>query len=535
MLFNSYQFVFAFLPLTLLGFYLAGRIGRGAAMSWLIVASIVFYAAWRPLNALIIAPSIIVNYFVGRGLLTLRRLDRRRASRALLICGICFNVAFLGYFKYTNFLLGAANDLFGARFELLRIVLPLAISFITFQKIAFLVDVHGGRVDSFTLREYCLFVLFFPQLIAGPIVHFREVMPQYRATAWRLDVTDTSVGLTLFVFGLFKKVVLADGLAKLVAPLYAAAARGAGLSSLAAWIAAVGFTLQIYFDFSGYSDMALGLGRFFGIRLPVNFDSPLKASNILDYWLRWNITLTRFLMSYIYNPLLLAIARRRASRGKPGLDRRAPTFGAYAGMLAFPTMVTMLVSGLWHGAGYTFALWGLLHGVYISIYHGWRLIRPRRMAASARLARVRRAASVATTFASVAVAMVLFRAASVRTAGSIFAAMLGAHGLAPQVPLIEDLGPLARLHLNLTGVNTVAVLWVVGLMGVVLLCPNTLQLLSGYEPALGLYKRARAGAARALEALRWTPGFGWALVTSVVAALSIFELSGGGEFLYWQF
>lgn len=535
MLFNSYQFAFAFLPLTLLGFYLLGRIGRGAAMNWLIFTSLAFYAAWRPLNVLLIAPSIIVNYFVGRGLLSLRGKDRPRMARVLLVCGVCFNVAFLGYFKYTNFLIGTVNDLFGARIEFLQIVLPLAISFITFQKIAFLVDVHGGRVDSFTLREYCLFVLFFPQLIAGPIVHFREVMPQYRAARWRFDPTDTSVGLTLFVFGLFKKVVLADGLASLVTPLYGAAARGAELSFLSGWIAAVGFALQIYFDFSGYSDMAIGLGRFFGIRLPVNFDSPFKASNILDYWLRWNMTLTRFLMSYVYNPLLLALTRRRAARGMPGFDRRAPTFGAYASMLVFPTMVTMLVSGFWHGAGYNFALWGLLHGVYISIYHGWRLIRPQRLAASARFAETRRVLSVALTFVSVAAAMVLFRAPNLGTAGGILASMLGVHGFAVQGPLIQDLGPFERLHLGLTSVNALAALWVAGLLGVVLLCPNTLQLLAAYEPALGIYKRARTRAAGFIEALQWRPWIGWAVATSVLAAIAIAQLSGGGEFLYWQF
>ena len=535
MLFNSYQFIFAFLPLTLVGFYFVGRISRGAAMNWLILASLVFYASWRPLNVLLIAPSIIVNYFVGRGLLALRGTDRQRMARALLVCGVCFNVAFLGYFKYTNFLLGTAHDLFGARLEFLQITLPLAISFITFQKIAFLVDVYGGRVDSFTLREYCLFVLFFPQLIAGPIVHFREVMPQYRAATWRFDATDTSVGLTLFIFGLFKKVVLADGLATLVTPLYGAAAHGTELSFVAGWIAAIGFTLQIYFDFSGYSDMAIGLGRFFGIRLPVNFDSPLKATNILDFWLHWNMTLTRFLMSYVYNPLLLALTRRRAARGRPGFDRRTPSFGSYASMLVFPTMVTMLVSGLWHGAGYNFALWGLVHGAYISIYHGWRLIRPQRPAAGARFTEARRAMSVAITFVSVAAAMVLFRAASVGTAGSILAAMSGAHGFAVQGPLIQDLGPLVRLHLGPMSVNALAALWVAGLVSVVLFCPNTLQLLAGYEPALGIYKRARTGAAGAIQALQWRPWLGWAVATSVLAAISIAQLSGGSEFLYWQF
>src|SRR6185369_18089019 len=200
-----------------------------------------------------------------------------------------------------NFLETIAHDLTGADFVMNEVVLPLGISFITFQKIAFLIDVYGRRVQSFTLGNYALFVLFFPQLIAGPIVHYREMMPQFQAAPCRFDKENLTVGLTLLSFGLFKKVVLADNIALLVTPLYEQA--GNGTSFLMAWMAAIGFTLQIYFDFSGYSDMALGLARFFGIRLPQNFDSPLRASNIVDFWLRWHMTLTRFLTGYLYNPL----------------------------------------------------------------------------------------------------------------------------------------------------------------------------------------------------------------------------------------
>jgi D-alanyl-lipoteichoic acid acyltransferase DltB (MBOAT superfamily) len=536
MLFNSYQFLFAFLPVTFLGFCLLGRISRGAAMNWLTVASLAFYALWRPFNVVLIAPSIIVNYFVARELLRLRNAGRHRAAFMLLACGVLFNVAFLSYFKYTNFLLGAANDLFGTHFPALQIALPLAISFITFQKIAFLVDVHGGRVDSVTVPEYCLFVLFFPQLIAGPIVHFREVMPQYRTAAWRFDAADTSVALTLFIFGLFKKVVLADGLATLVSPLYAQAASGSALSLVPAWLAAVGFTLQIYFDFSGYTDMAIGLGRLFGIRLPANFDSPFKARSIIDYWLHWNMTLTRFLTAYVYNPLVLAIARHRAARGKRGLDRRAPTLATYANMIVFPIMVTMLVSGLWHGAGYTFVLWGLIHGAYLCINHGWRLMCPQWLKSSTQLLRTRHASCVAITFVSVVAAMVLFRAPTVKAAGGILAGMLGAHGVAIPVQLIQNLGPLAKLFPGALGANAIAVVWVAGLVCVVMLCPNTLQLLAGHEPALGMYKSVRLGEKTGpIGALRWSPQLAWAVATSVLAGAAIAQLSGGSEFLYWQF
>ena len=245
-------------------------------------------------------------------------IERRRKAisgpRLVLLLGIAFNVAFLGYFKYIDFGRGAVNDIFGTNLVLTHVILPLGISFITFQKIAFLIDVHAGRVKSFTLQDYCLFVLFFPQLIAGPIVHYREMMPQFHSASCRFDKENFAVGLTLLSFGLFKKVVLADHIATFVTPIYGQAASGGGISLLLAWAAAIGFTLQIYFDFSGYTDMALGLARFFGIRLPQNFNSPLQASSIIDFWLRWHMTLTRFLTAYIYNPLTLSLTRRRMAK-----------------------------------------------------------------------------------------------------------------------------------------------------------------------------------------------------------------------------
>jgi alginate O-acetyltransferase complex protein AlgI len=219
--------------------------------------------------------------------------------------GLLFNVAFLGFFKYADFIYGTVNDVFGANLIPLHVILPLGISFITFQKIAFLIDVQAGRVKSLSFREYCTFVLFFPQRIARPIVHYREMMPQFAAAPCPFDKENFAVGLTLLFFGLFKKGVLADNVAPLVTRIYQNSAAGGHTPSLLAWAAAVGFWLQLYFDFSGYTDMALGLGRFFGIKLPPNFNSPLKASSIIDFWLNWRMTLTRFLTAYIYNPLVL--------------------------------------------------------------------------------------------------------------------------------------------------------------------------------------------------------------------------------------
>ena len=247
MLFNSNEFILVFLPLTLAGFFTLGIISRTAALRWVIFASLVFYALWRPLNVAIIAPSILINYILARALQRLANKEKQfRIARIVLLLGIAFNVAFLGYFKYIDFGLSTVNDIFGTNLVLTHVVLPLGISFITFQKIAFLIDVHAGRVKSFSLQDYCLFVLFFPQLIAGPIVHYREMMPQFHNVSCRFDKENFAVGLTLLSFGLFKKVVLADNLATVVSPIYSHAASGGEASLLLAWAAAVGFTLDLF-------------------------------------------------------------------------------------------------------------------------------------------------------------------------------------------------------------------------------------------------------------------------------------------------
>jgi alginate O-acetyltransferase complex protein AlgI len=540
MLFNSYVFIFGFLPIVLAGFYILGTRRREWALLWLTAASLLFYAWWRPLNVLLIAPSILINYGIAR-VLEQTRETRPGLSRAVLSIGIILNLCFLGYFKYLNFGEQALNDLFGTGFLLTRVVLPLGISFITFQKIAFLVDVHSGRVNHFTFGEYALFVLFFPQLIAGPIVHYREMMPQFQAAPCRFDAENVSVGLSLFFFGLAKKLILADPLGHIVGPLYDRAASGVPQSMTEAWIAALGFTLQIYFDFSGYTDMALGLGRFFGIKLPVNFNSPLKALGIIDFWSRWHVTLTRFLTAYLYMPMTLAMMRRRVASGKSVPGARGMGASAFVSMLVVPTILTMLVSGVWHGAGYTFILWGLLHGVLLCINHAWRLVRPSiwRDAGSYR----RRMAPVAflLTFLSVVFAMVLFRAPSVAGAVMLWKGMIGSYGATlPQAVLLR-LGPIGSL-LQTLGVQSAwtsgsflltAVARIAVLLFIALALPNTLELLAAYEPALGVKPGKAPGCLLNLAA--WQPNGTWAFGLACVALAGILSLGGLHEFIYWQF
>jgi alginate O-acetyltransferase complex protein AlgI len=542
MLFNSSEFLFIFLPATLSGFYLLGTMSRTWAIRWLILASLVFYAWWRPVNVLIIAPSIVINFTLARILLQLNEGGGSpRLSKAILLLGISFNVVFLGYFKYTDFLFSTINDVYGANLVLRHIILPLGISFITFQKIAFLVDIQAGRVKSFTFRDYCIFVLFFPQLIAGPIVHYREMMPQFHAASCQFDKENVAIGLTLLSFGLFKKIVFADNIALFVTPIYDHAAAVGGTSFLLAWMAAIGFTLQIYFDFSGYSDMALGLARFFGIRLPQNFNSPLRASSIIDFWLRWHMTLTRFLTGYIYNPLLLWLTRRRLAKGQPGFGGRNTTVGAFVYLLMFPTLITMLISGLWHGAGYGFIFWGLLHGVYLAINHGWRLVASRLWPDRQNYVRIMDPVGAVLTFVSVAVAMVFFRSPTMTSAMDLVKGIIGLNGIALPQPLFDSIRPLASM-LHAVGVTAESwsirdfaktAIWIFILMFVALACPNTLQIMARYEPALGVKpKPTKLAMGRILE---WNASLPWAIAVSATAAIAIASIGGPSEFLYWQF
>jgi alginate O-acetyltransferase complex protein AlgI len=545
MLFNSGEFLFVFLPAALFGFYLLGTVSRTSAIRWLILVSLVFYAWWRPVNVLIIAPSIVINFALARVLLRLNESEAsRRASKTLLFLGIAFNVVFLGIFKYTDFIYSAINDLFSANLVLRHIILPLGISFITFQKIAFLIDVQAGRVRSFTFQDYCTFVLFLPQLIAGPIVHYREMMPQFHTASCRFDKENFAIGLTLLAFGLFKKVVFADQIALHVTPIYNSAAAGEKMSFVLAWMAAIGFTLQIYFDFSGYTDMALGLARFFGIRLPPNFNSPLRASNIIEYWLRWNMTLTRFLTGYLYNPLVLWLTRRRLAKGKPGFGGRNQTVGAFVSLLMGPTLVTMFVSGLWHGAGYGFIVWGLLHGCYLTINHAWRLVAVRLWPDRPRYDRVMKPVGLVLTFVSVTTAMIFFRASTLTSAIDLVKGIIGLNGVAVPQALFDHLGPLTS---TFHGIGVIpaeswssqdfgkTAIWIGFLMFVAFACPNTLQILARYEPALGVKPQPTKFLIGRIKILEWGPSLPWAIAVSAIAGIAIVSIGGPSEFLYWQF
>ena len=390
MLFNSALFLYAFLPVTLMAFWVAHhRFGARSAQCVLLSASCVFYGAWDWRYLAMLLLLLGFNYQLG-GVLA-----RRRSVGALAV-GIGFNLLVLGYFKYADFFIGNVNALAGTQYALLHVILPLGMSFFIFQKIAYLVDCHRGLVIDRDPLRFSIFVMFFPQLIAGPIVHHAEIIPQLQKKSLLPDARMVSAGLFLLAVGLFKKVVIADSLASYVDAPFAHVAE---LQFLDAWTAALGYSLQLYFDFSAYSEMAMGLALLFGVVLPVNFNSPYKSASIAEFWRRWHITLGRFLRDYLYIPL--------------GGNRN----GWGRAMLA--ALVVMVLGGLWHGAGWTFVLWGLMHGVYLSIHRVWGFSG----------ITLPRAVSVPLTFLAVLFAWVMFRAASVDDALSIWQTMLGLNGV----------------------------------------------------------------------------------------------------------
>ena len=348
------------------------------------------------------------------------------------------------------------------------------------------------------------------------------------AATCRFDRENFAVGLTLLFFGLFKKGVLADNIAPLVTPIYEHSAAAGHTPFLLAWMAAVGFTLQIYFDFSGYTDMALGLGRFFGIKLPPNFNSPLKASSIIEFWLRWHMTLTRFLTAYLYNPLVLWLTRRRAAKGRPGFGGRNPTVGAFVSLLMVPLITTMFISGLWHGAGYGFIIWGLIHGVYLVINHGWRVYAAHRWRDRARLCAGHEAGG--------------FRADFRRGHGrdgvlSRFNRGFGDRSGERRLRTEWLRAPHGAAAIAATYGTDIkhAAMWVAVLLFIALICPNTLQILAPYEPALGVKPASTAPIIGRFSIPAWGPSLPWAVAISVIAAVAIFSTGGPSEFLYWQF
>ena len=500
MVFSSFEFIYLFLPPVLIGFLFLRWFGSERGIIWwLIAASIAFYAWWSPLHLILLIGSVIVNF-------ALHRLILARKSKTVLIAGIVGNLATLGYFKYADFFIATINPLLTEQLPMLQIVLPLAISFFTFQQISFLYDTYKGDIADCDFSKYCLFVVFFPQLIAGPIVLQKDTIPQFRLSVFRSKlVLNLAVGGTLFAIGLFKKIVLADGVAPVVNLVFGHADAGAAVPIEAAWLGAIAYTFQIYFDFSGYCDMALGLARMFGIRLPINFNSPYQARSIVDFWRRWHITLSRFLRDYLYIPL--------------GGNMKGPA------RRYFNLMATMVLGGLWHGAAWTFVFWGLLHGFYLIVNHGWNLFAKQAFANVKVPSIISAILSQSITMLAVIVAWVFFRAETFNGATAILQGMAG-------LETATD----AKLWKGLLATSADQWVQFVVLGAIVFFFPNSIQLLRRYRPVTEFAKSLKSGAL--WQDLIWRPSSRWTLAASVltvVAIIQLYRLEDMTEFIYFNF
>jgi alginate O-acetyltransferase complex protein AlgI len=493
MLFNSYAFIFVFLPITLIVFFGLTKFRLTTfATAWLAITSLGFYAYWKVAYLPLLLISIAVNYQIGRRIGHAPPASKQ--AKILLWVGICFNLTLLGYYKYANFFVTSLNQFFHTDWSFPEIILPLGISFYTFTQTAYLVDAYRGETkdSNYSLLTYSVFVTFFPHLIAGPILHHKYMIPQFqRRRNFIFSHKNTALGLILFSLGLSKKVLIADNLAPWVALVFD---KPSAVSFIEAWVGALSYTFQLYFDFSGYSDMAVGLGLMLNIRLPINFNSPYKATSITDFWRRWHITLSNFLRDYLYIPL--------------GGNRRGE-IRRFANLL-----ITMLLGGLWHGAGWTFVGWGGLHGVYLCVNHGWRKLKISLPNFWAWMI----------TFVAVVFSWVLFRAHTFHDAIQLWQTMVGMKGIVlpgePQGKLsvltqfgVQLKGWRELIYLPETaGKKTLTLAVLIGLTLTVTLLPNTQQIMKRFKPT-------------------WW----WAVLLGSMTAYCLLSLNRLSEFLYFQF
>lgn len=506
MLFNSYVFIFAFLPMTIIGALAVNRWFPAYIKVWIAAASLGFYTWWEPAMVWILLTSVFVNYGLLR--LALSRPPGSQARSATVALGVVVNLGFLGWFKYAGFLAFNLNTLFAAGLDIGSVVLPLGISFFTFQKLALLIDVQRGEVEDIRFLDFLVFVTFFPQLIAGPIVLFTEVHDQFRRLGSLVPQWDyIRVGLTIFAMGLAKKILLADNMEHFATPVFNAAAAGKAMTAVEAWVGALSYTFQLYFDFSAYSDMAIGLAWMFGIALPFNFNSPYKATSIIDFWRRWHVTLSRFLKVYLYVPL----GGNRYGRGRRHLN----------------LLLVMVLGGLWHGAAWTFVAWGVLHGLYLVLNHLWRDWRGRLAVAPPPSARwAERVAAWTLTFVCVVVAWVLFRADSFAAAWIILKAMFDPAGIA---------GVFTHAYTffgsNIVPDANVTPQWLAIAFVICLALPNTLDLIGSRFPLVEGHRHP----GKPLLRLHWRDNLAWAAFTGLCLAIGVLGLSRPQVFIYFQF
>jgi len=502
MLFNSHEFIFLYFPIVAIGFFAIAKTNRQLSAIWLGLASLFFYGWWNPQYVLLLMASIVFNYLIGVRI-TQKRVNENLTAKLTLGLGVTANLLLLLYFKYTNFFILSLNQVAGFGLEVEKILLPLGISFFTFTQIAFLADAYKGKAKEYNFAHYLLFVTYFPHLIAGPVLHHKQMMPQFsNSLTYIPNWENISIGLTFFSIGLAKKVLIADSFSEYATPVFNVSSNGVNISLFTSWLGALTYTFQLYFDFSGYSDMAIGLAKILGVNLPENFNSPYKAKNIIDFWRRWHMTLSQFLRDYLYIPL---------GGNRNGTLRRHLNL-----------FMTMLLGGLWHGANWTYVIWGALHGIYLIINHVWNYMFPNIKS------RVWDFFSILITFLCSVFAWVFFRSESISSAINIIKGMLGLNGISFPVSLnyyapviskiipdvmFSGITPELAVPINLA---TFAMLIVCPLLFVFLL-PNSQEMISKIQNSSPTIKTAAS------------------VFMGALFAASVLSFSKVSEFLYFQF
>jgi len=486
MLFNSYEFIFLFLPITFFIYFYLNKIHlTEASKGFLVFASLFFYSWWDIAYLPLILASMLFNYVIGNQLSRYEKKKRCCSKKTLLTIGVIFNLGLLGYFKYSDFFIENFNIVFATDIPLLHLLLPLAISFYTFQQIAYLVDSYRSETKEYDFLNYAIFVTFFPQLIAGPIVHHAEMMPQFANVRNKVkNYHNIAVGLFIFSMGLFKKVVIADSFAIWATKGFDVTQN---LDMIQAWITSLSYTFQLYFDFSGYTDMAIGIALLFNIKLPINFNSPYKATSIQDFWRRWHMTLSRFLKDYVYIPL---------GGNRKGENR------TYLNLFA-----TFLLGGIWHGAGWTFVLWGALHGIALMIHRLWQKLGFKMHTFLAWFI----------TFNFLNITWVFFRAKEFDDALKVLHGMFLGTLILP-TPLESKLSFLKQWGVEFGGAwleevkkDPKIAIWLIGTFILVLFFKNSMQIRDKFKPNL------------------------FYMVSTILFFLTIFMLYRKSEFIYFNF
>jgi alginate O-acetyltransferase complex protein AlgI len=520
MLFNSYEFILAFMPITLIIFgILCSFQKKKFVFVWLITVSLISYSFWGTSHLLVLLFSTGLNWIFAEIIHKRRDIisDKKESIfsvKLIVTIAITFNLLLLGYFKYANFLIDTLASIGLNVSHIENIFLPLGISFYTFEQISYLVGIAKNDSKNYSYPRFLAFVAFFPHLVAGPILNASELIPQFRKLNYRIDFRNIAIGLTIFSFGLFKKVVIADSISGYATPIFTAADGGTQITFLLAWQAAIAYTLQLYFDFSGYSDMAIGLAKLINIKLPINFFSPYKAIGIGDFWRRWHISLGRFLRDYIYIP----IGGSRKGNARTYLN----------------LFLTMLIGGLWHGSSWTFVFWGALHGLYLCVDRGWGIFLKKKNIVWNSVYHQFFARML--TLLAVINSWVIFRSQSFSGAFNILAGMSGLNGVTFSQEFSNSFGILKNLGVKFETLNgsagmTGSLLLIVVLLSTLCL-PNIYQFMIKEPVALDFYSHLSN---QKTPRYAWQPSLGHSVLTFIVLTVSLAFCSKPSEFLYFQF